>query len=143
MADRFPLLRSVVLDTTDARRLAEFYRRLLGYDYRPGDEAPPSGEDDPNGREWRVLLDPAGRARLAFQQVPDLKPPTWPEGPVPQQAHLDLSVTTREELDEQHGRALDLGARMLLDRSDDPDEPLYVYADPDGHPFCIFVAPPP
>jgi hypothetical protein len=30
---------------------------------------------------------------------------------------------------------------MLLDRSDDPVEPLYVYADPDGHPFCIFVVP--
>ena len=32
-------------------------------------------------------------------------------------------------------------ARLLHDRSDDPDEPLYVYADPAGHPFCIFVAP--
>jgi len=29
---------------------------------------------------------------------------------------------------------------MLLDRSDDADEPLYVYADPAGHPFCVFVA---
>ena len=143
MAERFPLLRSIVLDTTDARRLAEFYRRLLGYEYRPGDELPPSGEDDPNGRDWLVLVDPAGRARLAFQQVADLQPPTWPEGPVPQQVHLDLSVTTREELDEQRGRALDLGARMLLDRSGDEEEPLYVYADPQGHPFCIFVAPEP
>jgi hypothetical protein len=34
-----------------------------------------------------------------------------------------------------------LGARLLLDRSDDQDEPLRVYADPAGHPFCIFVAP--
>jgi hypothetical protein len=30
---------------------------------------------------------------------------------------------------------------VLYDRFDDPDEPLYVYADLDGHPFCIFVAP--
>ncbi len=29
---------------------------------------------------------------------------------------------------------------MLLDRTDDPEEPLYVFADPAGHPFCIFVA---
>ena len=28
----------VVLDTTDARRLAEFYRQLLGFAYRAGDE---------------------------------------------------------------------------------------------------------
>jgi len=33
------------------------------------------------------------------------------------------------------------GARLRLDRSDDEDEPLRVYADPSGHPFCIFVAP--
>jgi hypothetical protein len=30
-------------------------------------------------------------------------------------------------------------ARLLLDRCDDPAERLFVYADPDGHPFCIFV----
>ena len=43
------------------------------------------------------------------------------------------------ELDEQHERALALGARLLEDRSTDPEEPLRVYADPAGHPFCIFV----
>jgi hypothetical protein len=37
-------------------------------------------------------------------------------------------------------RAESLGAQLLLDRTDDPDEPLYVLADPAGHPFCIFVA---
>jgi hypothetical protein len=30
---------------------------------------------------------------------------------------------------------------VLHDRFDDPAEPLYVYADPAGHPFCMFVAP--
>jgi Glyoxalase-like domain len=35
--------------------------------------------------------------------------------------------------------ALALGARLLQDRSDDPHEPLRVYADLAGHPFCIFV----
>jgi hypothetical protein len=55
--------------------------------------------------------------------------------------HLDLTVPTVEDLDAQHERALALGARELHDRSDDPEEPLRVYADPAGHPFCIFVAP--
>ena len=41
-----PVLRQVVLDTTDVRTLAEFYRQLLGFAYRPGDEPPPAGEDD-------------------------------------------------------------------------------------------------
>lgn len=142
MSDTFPTLRSVVLDTTDARGLAEFYRRLLGYEYRPGDEPPAPGEPDPAGRDWLVLVDPAGKARLAFQRVERLTPSTWPDGEVPQQLHLDLSVPTADELVAQHERALALGARLLADHFDDPDEPLYVYADPAGHPFCIFVAPP-
>jgi hypothetical protein len=53
--------------------------------------------------------------------------------------HLDLTVPTSADLDAQHRRALDLGARLLLDRSTDSEEPLRVYADPAGHPFCIFV----
>lgn len=48
-------------------------------------------------------------------------------------------VPTRANLDIQHERALALGARLLYDRSDDPEEPLRVYADLAGHPFCIFV----
>jgi hypothetical protein len=43
-------------------------------------------------------------------------------------------------LDAYHERAIALGARVVLDRSDDPAEPLRVYADPAGHLFCIFVA---
>jgi Glyoxalase-like domain len=57
--------------------------------------------------------------------------------------HLDLTVPDVPALDAQHERALALGARLLYDRSTDPDEPLRVYADPAGHPFCIFVAAPP
>jgi hypothetical protein len=56
--------------------------------------------------------------------------------------HLDLSVPTAGDLDRHHERALTLGARLLRDRSQDPAEPLRVYADLAGHPFCIFVAPP-
>ncbi|MCU1675415.1 MAG: glyoxalase [Frankiales bacterium] len=137
--DTFPALRQVVLDTTDARELAEFYRRLLGLRYRPGDAPPPEGASDPRGRDWLVLHDADGSPRLAFQQVPELPVATWPDGPHPQQLHLDTTVATVVELDRQHERAIGLGARLLLDRSDDPDEPLRVYADPAGHPFCIFV----
>jgi hypothetical protein len=27
----------------------------------------------------------------------------------------------------------------VVDTTGDPDEPLYVLADPSGHPFCILV----
>jgi hypothetical protein len=135
----FPRLLQVVLDSTDARRLAEFYRQLLGLRYRPGDEPSPAGEPDPAGQNWLVLCDADGRRVLAIQQEPELTPSTWPDQTVPQQLHLDMTVPTRAALDVQHERALALGARERLDRTDDEQEPLRVYADPDGHPFCIFV----
>ena len=134
-----PVLRQVVLDTTDARALAEFYRQLLGLAYRPGDEPPPPGAPDEAGRDWLVLRDDAGRPQLAFQQVTELPEASWPDGPHPQMLHLDLTVPTVQDLEEQHARALALGARLLLDRTDDAEEPLRVYADLSGHPFCIFV----
>ncbi len=65
---------------------------------------------------------------------------TWPDGPHAQQMHLDLTVATTEELAVQHECALALGADLLRDRSDGPEEPLYVYRDRAGHPFGIFVA---
>lgn len=134
-----PTLRQAVLDCTDARALAEFYRQLLGFRYRSGDEPAAAGDPDPRGQDWLVLQDAAGRPRVAFQQVARLPAATWPDGPVPQQLHLDLTVPTAADLDIQHERALALGARPLDDRSDDPEEPIRVYADPAGHPFCIFV----
>jgi catechol 2,3-dioxygenase-like lactoylglutathione lyase family enzyme len=132
----------VVLDCTDARALAEFYRQLLGFGYRAGDEPPLAGEPDPLGEDWLVLVDATANTRVAFQQVAELPEATWPDGPHPQMLHLDLTVPTTAELDNQHRRALALGARLLRDRSDDPDEPLRVYADLAGHPFCIFVVEP-
>jgi catechol 2,3-dioxygenase-like lactoylglutathione lyase family enzyme len=136
----YPRFRQVVLDTTDARALAEFYRQLLGLDYRPGDEPSAAGQPDPSGQDWLVLRNPAGGVGVAFQQVAELPRATWPTGAHPQQLHLDLTVPTIADLDAQHERALALGADMLYDRSEDPDEPLRVYADPAGHPFCIFVS---
>jgi len=140
-AYEFPALRQVVLDCLDARVLAEFYRRLLGLRYRSGDEPPAAGQPDPVGQDWLVLRSPQDGTRLAFQQVAELPEATWPDGEHPQMLHLDLTVPTVGDLDRQHARALALGARVLRDRSDDPEEPLRVYADLAGHPFCIFVAP--
>ncbi|MBQ0896971.1 VOC family protein [Micromonospora sp. U56] len=141
MVDResVPRLCSVVLDCTDARSLAEFYRSLLGLVYRPGDEPPEAGQANERGRDWLVLRAPDGAPQLAFQQVDQLPEATWPENRVPQQLHLDLTVASVEELQVQHERVMRLGGRLLYDRSDDPDEPLRVYADLAGHPFCIFV----
>lgn len=136
-----PVLRQVVLDAGDARALAEFYRQLLQLNYRPGDEPPSAGVPDVHGSDWLVLCS-HGVPVLAVQQVPALEPATWPTGPRPAQLHLDLTVPTMEALDAAHVRALGLGAVLLEDRAADLEEPLRVYADPAGHPFCLFVTPP-
>jgi catechol 2,3-dioxygenase-like lactoylglutathione lyase family enzyme len=135
-----PQVRQLVFDTTDARASAEFWRQLLGLVYRDGHEPPGGDRDDPAGRDWLNLRRPDGSPCLAFQQVDQLPPPTWPHDGVPQQLHLDLTVRDVDELNLVHARVLSLGGELRLDRSEDSDEPLRVYADPDGHPFCVFVA---
>jgi catechol 2,3-dioxygenase-like lactoylglutathione lyase family enzyme len=136
-AGEYPRLLHTVLDTTDVRSLAEFYRQLLGLIYRPGDEPPADGATD--DADWLVLTDSAGVRKLAFQQVDELRRSTWPRHDVPQQLHLDMTVPDRAALDRQRDRALALGAELRLDRADDPGEPLYALADPAGHTFCILV----
>jgi catechol 2,3-dioxygenase-like lactoylglutathione lyase family enzyme len=139
MAESYPRIAQVVLDTTDARMLAEFYRQLFGLEYRAGDEPPPPDQPDPRGSDWLVLQNTHGGPQLAFQQTDGVRPSTWPDAAVPQMLHLDTVVETRDDLQTHRDRALALGATELLDRTDDQDEPLYVFADPAGHPFCIFV----
>jgi catechol 2,3-dioxygenase-like lactoylglutathione lyase family enzyme len=146
-----PFVRQVVLDCPDPRALAEFYRELLGYAYRPGDEPPAPSEPDPRGSDWLVLRPESDAPRsgrgIAFQQTDGYVPPVWSadgDSPDPgrqqQMLHLDMTVPDIDALARQRDRATDLGATILLDRTDDEEEPLYVFADPVGHPFCIFVA---
>lgn len=139
MSDAHPTVRQTVLDCPDPRRLGDFYRDLLGYAYRPGDQTPTDGED------WLVLTPADGGPGLAIQLNDEYVPPVWtpgPDRPGDQQMmlHLDMTVPDTEALERQRLRVLELGGAVLHDRSDDPDEPLYVFADPAGHPFCIFVA---
>ncbi len=134
----YPQLLHTAIDTTDVRGLAEFYRELLGLQYRPGDEPPAEGVVDDS--DWLVLVDSTGARKLAFQEVERLERTTWPTHDVPMQLHVDFTVSSVDELERHRERAESLGAKVLLDRTDDPDEALYVLADPSGHPFCIFVA---
>ena len=64
---------------------------------------------------------------------------TWPTDDVPKQMHLDFRVPTIDDLRRHRARAEELGATLLLDRTEEAGEPLYVLADPAGHPFCILV----
>lgn len=112
------------IDSRDPRALAEFYGVLLGWRI----------DESESDEEWVELADPSGGAALAFQRDPDYQPPTWPGHERPQMMHLDIRVST---LDEGHRRALDAGAKQLPQPPDRLESNFRVYADPEGHPFCM------
>lgn len=133
----YPELVNPVLDAVDARALAEFYRELFGWRYRPGDESDPARSRDED--DWMVLLRQDGSRAVAIQQVDVLHRTTWPDPAVPMQMHLCFFVADPDTLDRHRARAEALGAELLLHRTAEPAEPLYVLADPEGHPFCLFT----
>jgi catechol 2,3-dioxygenase-like lactoylglutathione lyase family enzyme len=116
-------LSGIVLDTPDARELAGFYQRLLGWNVV---------QDEP---EWVKLGSPNGGPGLSFQSDPAYVRPVWPAGPGDPQMkmHLDIHV---EDLAAAAAHAEKAGAT----RADfQPQEDVRVYLDPDGHPFCLFL----
>jgi catechol 2,3-dioxygenase-like lactoylglutathione lyase family enzyme len=112
-----------VLETPDARQLAEFYAGLLGW--RIADSEP----------DWATLAPPDGVAYLGFQTSPEYQPPTWPavEGKQQMMLHLDFEV---RDLQAGVEHALQLGATLAEFQ---PQEKVRVLLDPVGHPFCLYV----
>lgn len=133
----YPTLVHTAIDARDPRALAEFYRELLGLHYRDRDLPPVDGSRD--APTWIVLLDEAGRRVVTIQRKDDTVPPTWPSEAVPMQMPMDFAVRDVIELERHRDRAIALGARLLHDRTDVADAPLYVLADPAGRPFCLVV----
>jgi hypothetical protein len=123
------LIHCVALDCPEPLVLADFYSRLTGLDVEP------LGEFKPEDVEWIELLN-GDRPTIAFQKVAAFVAPTWPEGPVPQQLHLDFYVADLD-VGEQH--ALSLGATKA---DFQPGTTFRVYRDPVGHPFCLVLRAP-
>lgn len=111
-----------VLDAPDPRELADFYRRLLGWQ---------TEEDLP---EWVMLRAPDGGGYLSFQTEPHYVPPAWPGKPGEQlmMGHLDIEVT---DLDAAQDFAVAQGAKVAEFQ---PQEQVRVLIDPAGHPFCFW-----
>ncbi|MDO5619803.1 VOC family protein [Kocuria sp.] len=126
-----PQLRAIVLDTEDALGLAEFYHQLFGWEY-----VTDLTSDDAAG--WCTVQGPSG-VRISCERVDTLIRAQWPDPQRPQQVHLDFVVDSGEELEAFHQHAVSLGAEVLATETDEPDEQIYIYADPSGHPFCVFV----
>lgn len=99
-----------------ARPVATFYAELLGMEFLRED--------------WYIIAESReAEPHLAFGDGPGAKPmPRWPDPDYPQQLHLDVAVPDLEQAAE---RAMTLGATRL-------DAERNVYADPVGHPFCLY-----
>ena len=114
------------IDCPDPLALAEFYSKLSGL------EMEPLGDFDPEKVTWYCLLR-NGEEAICFQKISNYVAPTWPEGPVPQQMHLDFYV---KDLDLAEERVLALGATKSPFQS---ATNFRVYFDPIGHPFCLIL----
>ena len=111
-------LGAISLDCSDPGALSAFWAELLG-----GEIAAASEE---------VAVVRLDNLLLTTMRVDDYLPPTWPDGPVPKQSHIDLDV---DDLAEAEERAVSLGA-VRADSQQAPDRYLVLF-DPAGHPFCL------
>lgn len=116
------------LDCPDPVELANFYSQITGF------EVVVAHRDKVGLPQWVELVD-VDQTRIAFQKIDKYLKPTWPEGPVPQQAHLDFDVS---DLDVAEQLILKIGAvKSSIQPSSNPDDNFRVYFDPAGHPFCL------
>jgi hypothetical protein len=122
----FPRLHLVLLDCPEPYELATFYSALTGIaiEARPG--YAPEGTSD-------VDLVHDSLPALSFQRVENYVAPTWPDGTVPKQMHLDFEV---DDLDEGERHVLSIGARKA---DYQPGKTFRVFLDPVGHPFCLIT----
>lgn len=116
---------TVVLDSPDPTALADFYCRLLGWENK-------STDPDPT---WVMIGPPGERSRISFQLEPEYERPTWPSTHEKQQMMMHLDIHVRD-LQEAKAHADALGARAA---DWQPQPHVLVYADPDGHIFCLFT----
>jgi hypothetical protein len=125
------------IDCSDPINLANFYSSITGL------KVDITTENTDSNIVWVELKDNQGIPKLAFQKVSNYKAPTWPEGPIPQQLHLDFAV---KDLDETEIELLKIGAVKTefqpgSPKTNDYSTEFRVYLDPEGHPFCIIHRP--
>ena len=112
---------AVTIDSEDARRLADFYAKLLGW------------EKFYESDEYAAIQSPDKAQILGFQTDDDYSPPVWPweAGKQGQMMHLDMNA---EDVDAAVAFALECGATVAGTQYYDAAK---VMLDPAGHPFCL------
>jgi hypothetical protein len=113
------------IDAADPWAQVRWWAQVLD-DYRLVDD---DGEMGPDEEEcW--LVGPDDR-EIIFARVPEPKT-------VKNRLHLCLRPTDRSR-EEEVDRVLALGATMVADRRNGPDEGWAVLADPEGNEFCVLT----
>lgn len=112
---------NIVIDCEDAGIMAEFYSKLLGWEWT-----------HPRTGGWAAITSPAGMV-FAFQEVEGYTPPVWPweTGKQGQMIHLDFYV---DNLEEAVQYAIRLGAKQATEQYFRTSRTMI---DPAGHPFCL------
>jgi Glyoxalase-like domain len=106
------------------RALAAFYAELLGA------QELSEAED---GEMTIRLKDRTQPDCIGFHAGADGQQPQWLDPERPPQIHLDIAV-------DDLAAAENLVARLGATRLRDTDAEWVVYADPEGHPFCLYPA---
>ena len=114
---------TVNIGAPDARELAEFYMRLLGWEVL---DAEP---------DWIMLRGEGAGVRLSFQTEPGYVRPVWPTRPDAQQMMLHLEIRV-DDLAQSVEHAIACGASLAEYQAQDD---VRVCLDPAGHPFCLWT----
>lgn len=112
---------NIVIDCADGGVMADFYSKLLGWEWT-----------HPRANGCAAVTSPTGMV-IAFQEVEDYEPPVWPweKGKQGQMLHLDLWV---DDLENAVQIAIECGAKLADIQYFKSSKTML---DPAGHPFCI------
>lgn len=111
-----------VFDCFDSPRgLASFYAELLDMHTRR--------QDSPG---WVIIEPEDGTGTGVSFGGANGEPPRWPDSERPQQVHLDIAV---DDLVAAQDLVTGMGATELRAVAEDHT----IYADPEGHPFCLYA----
>jgi catechol 2,3-dioxygenase-like lactoylglutathione lyase family enzyme len=116
-------LTTVNIGAPDPGELADFYRRLLGWQISTREPG------------WAMLKNPEGGVSLSFQIESSYVRPVWPAGPEDPQMMMHLEIRV-DDLESAVAHATSCGA-VLADYQ--PQDDVRVCLDPAGHPFCLWL----
>ncbi|MFF3649125.1 VOC family protein [Streptomyces sp. NPDC002181] len=115
---------AICFNATRPSGLARFWSGVLGWETADGAD----------GADGGATVLPPGADGFRIRFLPGGEPKTGRN-----QAHFDLTSTSREDQERTVARALGLGGRHI-DVGQLPEEGHVVLADPDGNEFCVIEA---